>query len=107
MTTADKLITQVKKNTDTALKENVINIENATLDHVNAIESAYFKIKEANEIVSNYNKKLKIRLDNSTKAYNSSINRLFQLDNNRKFLFWTGILFSILTPILLLLNLFI
>ena len=50
-------------------------------------------------------KKSKGILDNRVKRYNSSMERLFTLDDNRKLFFWIGMMGSIATPILLALNL--
>ena len=91
--TSDKLITQVKSDTENALQ--------ATITAITTTES---DIKKAAERIKNYDKSLKTTLDNRINTYRKSINELFKLDDFRQKFFWAGMIGGILTPILLIIG---
>jgi len=109
---AFKLIEQVKVDTvnallanmeamNTAVQENLSIMDKAVKNHIKAINTAHKNMDTANTKVINYDKHLKILLDNRLKATKESVYRLFDVDGFRKFMFWAGILCSIFTPIVL------
>ena len=107
MTVEDKLVEQVTGDTATALQAHMDVIESAIQGHITAIDNAHAKMKQSNTKVADYDRGLKTKLDKGTKAYDNSIKRLFQLDDRRKIVFWWGLISSIATPIVFLLNLFL
>jgi len=113
-----KLIAQVKADTVNAMQNNMDSMNNAVREylcimgdaiesHVSEISTAYTNMTKANTRVENYDKKLKTLLDNRLKAYRESVNRLFQIDDGKKFLFWIGLVCSIVTPIVLIVSRFL
>jgi len=85
-----------------AVQKNLSTLEDAVKSHIKAIGTAHTNMEKANAKVVNYDKHLKTLLDNRLKANRESVNRLFDVDGFRKFMFWAGILCSILTPIVLI-----
>ena len=92
--TSDKLLAQVKSDVDIVIKANIKALNTATSQMEHTIAN-----------VTNYEGKLKTNLDKRIKAYDSSIKKLYQLNDGRELFFWVGMLGSIITPIVLLLNL--
>jgi 2-oxoglutarate dehydrogenase complex dehydrogenase (E1) component-like enzyme len=105
--TTDKLISQVKADTIIALQEHMATVSEAIQGHTTIMDTAYTKIETAAAKVIGYDTKLKATLDKRIKAYNSSIQRLFQVDGWQKGFFWAGIAGSILTPIMLIISRFL
>jgi hypothetical protein len=94
--TSDKLTAQVKKDVETALKANL-----------HAMSKAVQRMEQITANVTTFEGKLKSNLDKRINAYNSSIQRLFKLNDWRKILFWAGMAGGILTPIILIISKFI
>ena len=109
----DKLVEQVKNDTVTALNgnmsamnnavdENLTNMRSVVIEHIESILEAHKLMQECNKQVVDYDKSLKTKLDNSIKKYNTSITRLFQLNNKEKLYFRLGIFGGIATPVVLI-----
>ena len=110
---ASKMIEQVKADTanalqanleamNTAVQNNLTALDDAVKSHVRAIGTAHTNMEKANTKVVNYDKHLKTLLDNRLKRSKESINKIFEVDGLKRFLFWVGIACSILTPIVLI-----
>ena len=97
-TTKDKLIAQVKADTDIVFQANydtmlsIIKTMEITSNGFN--DNAKLFSQKLNDDF----KKSKGILDNRVKRYNSSMEQLFELDDKQKFFFWVGIVGSISTP---------
>ena len=91
--TSDRLLAQLKADVDTAIKVNI-----------KALNTATSQMEQTTANVSSYEGKLKTNLDKRIKAYDSSIKKLYQLNDGREWFFWMGMLGSIITPIVLILN---
>jgi len=79
-------------------------MDNAVQGHIATMDTAYTKITDTAASVTEYDKKLRIRLDSSIKVYNESIKGLFKLNSWREFFFWVGIYCAIVTPIFLIIS---
>jgi len=90
--TSDKLVAHV----DVAIKANI-----------QAMESTVKNMEQTSAKVTSFEKELKTTLVKRINAYNSSINKLFKLDDWRRLVFWAGIGGGILTPIVLILGYFL
>ena len=98
----DKLIAQVKADTDIALQANYDTMLSIIQTMEMTSSSVTDNTKTFAQTLNDEFKKSKGILDNRVKRYNSSMERLFALDDNRKFFFWAGIVGSIGTLIALL-----
>jgi hypothetical protein len=85
------LTAQVKADTDKALKSNI-----------KALADTENEIKKAVSRITAYDKDLRTLLNKRTKDYQTSINRLFEVDGWRQKMFWAGVIGSIATPIALI-----
>jgi len=85
-----------------AVQKNLITLEDAVKLHIKAIGTAHTNMEKANAKVVNYDKYLKTLLDNRLKRSKESISKIFEVDGLKRFFFWTGLVCSILTPIVLI-----
>ena len=86
-TTRDKLIAQVKADTDEALQANCDTMLNIIQTMEIASNGVADNAKTLAQKLNDEFKKSKGILDNRVKRYNSSMEHLFALDDNRKLLF--------------------
>jgi len=86
---------------NTAIQENLSIMDKAVKDHIKSINTAYTKMDTANTSVINYDKRLKTLLDKRLERSKESISKMFEVDGLKRFLFWLGLVCSILTPIVL------
>jgi len=82
-------------------------MEEAVQGHIVTMDTAYAKIEQASTKMTDYDKKLRTKLDSNVKIYNESIRRLFKLDGWRDLLFWLGTTGGIVTPIVLIIGHFL
>ena len=94
--TSDELATELKKDVDNAIKANI-----------QAMETTIKRMERTASNVTNFEKELKTTLAKRINSYNSSINKLFRLDDWRQIVFWAGMAGGILTPIVLILCYFL
>jgi hypothetical protein len=78
----------------------------AVQGHITIMDTAYTKIETPPPKVTGYDTKLRTTLDKRIKTYNSSVQRLFQVDGWQKGFFWAGMAGSILAPVLLIVSRF-
>jgi IS1 family transposase len=100
----DKLITQIKTDTVTALSEQRAIAYDSMQDYITATNIVVRQMNETAEMVNGYDEKIKTSLDKRVRAYNSSIKELFALNRKEKLFFFFGILGGIATPTILFLR---
>ena len=91
--TSGELVAELKKDVDNAIKSNI-----------QAMENTIKRMERTASNVTNFEKELKTTLAKRINIYNSSINKLFKLDDWRQIVFWAGMTGGILTPIVLILG---
>jgi len=94
--TSDKFTAQLKEDVDVAMKANM-----------QSMESTVKNMEQTSAKVTSFEKELKTTLVKRISAYNSSINKLFKLDDWRQLVFWAGMAGGILTPIVLIADYFL
>ena len=103
--TTDKLIAQVKADTDTAMKANVQNVASIVETMKMASTNVANKVIDFEKKLDAALKRPQTTLDNHIKSYRDSMKKLFKVDGWREVFFWAGLWGSIAMPILLVLNL--
>ena len=94
--TSVKIISQLKKDVDTAIKANLKSMEDTAK-----------RMEQSSTNVTRFEKELKNSLIKRINSYNSSIDRLFELDGWRHMVFWSGVKGGILTPLIIIIGHFL
>ena len=101
-TTTDKITDVVIVYVDEALKGHTKIIDGTLEKYQSAFDALAGHIDDNTDKLKTYGEKIQLRLDKSTEAYDSSVNKLFMLNSREKKFFYAGVFGGIFTPIILL-----